>query len=292
MITEFQSIQQYSSSIGLGVTSAMDDLMVYRFEEVSPQAQFNLSTYKNHFYEVSLEINESCSFQIDSFQYPVKGSRLSIIAPSRLQSNNLHDDFRSNSKGYSLFFEADFIGSHLNRRMLQQSYRFLKNDVSPVFNLTEQQLAELTQLFRLIKYEQDQYGNESRTLLVHLIFCLFEKSRVFSLTESEQNQFSPLVQQFMDLCQSSFLHIRSVKEYANHLGVSSKHLSETVKEQTGVTALETIHDAQLNFAKSLLSQSTLTIKEVAYASGFESPEYFCIFFRKRTGLTPTEFRKI
>jgi AraC-like DNA-binding protein len=45
-------------------------------------------------------------------------------------------------------------------------------------------------------------------------------------------------------------------------------------------------------AKVLLYQSRLTISEVSYELGIEDPSYFGRMFKKYTGQTPTDFRKL
>ncbi|NER85128.1 MAG: AraC family transcriptional regulator, partial [Leptolyngbya sp. SIO1D8] len=76
------------------------------------------------------------------------------------------------------------------------------------------------------------------------------------------------------------------------LHLTPKHLSACIKQVTGRTALQMIFDFKLNNAKALLTQTSLTVSEIAYESGFENPHYFSSFFKRHIGLTPLEFRKI
>lgn len=84
---------------------------------------------------------------------------------------------------------------------------------------------------------------------------------------------------------------RSVRSYADELGVSVGHLTELVKRGTGRTPGRLIRHAQTVEAKRLLSGSELTVTQVARRVGFGDPAYFCRFFRRETGLSPGDFRR-
>lgn len=63
-------------------------------------------------------------------------------------------------------------------------------------------------------------------------------------------------------------------------------------EEYGISPAQLILDERIKFAKTLLSENEyLSIKEAAYASGFNDPNYFTRAFRKMEGITPTEFRE-
>lgn len=63
-------------------------------------------------------------------------------------------------------------------------------------------------------------------------------------------------------------------------------------DEYGITPVQLILDERLKFAKELLNNHTeISIKEVAYAAGFNDPNYFARAFRKSEGITPTEFRE-
>lgn len=290
MATEYRRIANYIASTRLGIQPQLSDFLAYRFEEVDEQATMSKALYKHHFYELSLEINEGCSFQIDGFDYPLQGKRLSIIAPQRLQSNTVHADYQRNSKGFSVFIEPTFLGEWTQNQLLSNHFHFLHAGAEPVCNLNQKQLYELEQLFTFMHQEQ-QYGDIARSSLQHLLLVVFEKAKGFFKATPPARMYSPLVSNFLHLCHSSQPENLQLQALAQRLAVTPKHLSAMVKEQTGRTALETINDRRLLLAKRLLRESTHSVKEVAYRCGFEHLEYFHVFFKKMTGQTPLQFRQ-
>lgn len=291
MIRDYKNIDDYLLTSKLGVEKKLSDFVVYSNEDISHNALISQKSYRHHYFEISLDINEGCSFQIDNFKFPLQGSRLMIIAPRRLQTNIVHRDLPKESKWFTIFFELDFLNSHFNFSRIKSDFKFLAPNFPPVFYLTDKQLKEVSNLFYLIKYEQKEYGETSREIIRNLTRVIFEKANGLQNDVKDNSHSSPLVNEFLYLCNTSFLTLHSVKDYANKLSVTPKHLTETVKEHTGVTALETIHELKITYAKGLLTQTTMPVKLIAYELGFDNPEYFTVFFKKITGITPNQFRQ-
>ena len=82
----------------------------------------------------------------------------------------------------------------------------------------------------------------------------------------------------------------SVSEYADILHVTANYLNKTVKSHTHRTAIDWIEIARLNMAKKLLKDHLLSIAEIAEKTGLEDQSYFSRFFKKKTGMTPSQYR--
>ncbi len=96
------------------------------------------------------------------------------------------------------------------------------------------------------------------------------------------------VQELLELIRRYHTSERSVLFYADRMHVSVKTLARNVKNRLGVTAGELIRAQVADTAKSMLQQTS--VRETAFALGFEEANHFSAFFRKRTGMTPSEFR--
>lgn len=96
--------------------------------------------------------------------------------------------------------------------------------------------------------------------------------------------------QFLQLVQEHFREQRFLEFYANVLEVTPKHLSRTVKAQTGFTAVEWIERFVILEAKVLLRSSNLNIQQIAAELNFPSQSFFGKYFKKITGMSPKEFR--
>ncbi|GAB5408533.1 MAG: hypothetical protein BalsKO_08980 [Balneolaceae bacterium] len=86
--------------------------------------------------------------------------------------------------------------------------------------------------------------------------------------------------------------IPSLEFIANIMSVSQRYLSDTLKKETGKTTTEHLHLHLINEAKNILLQPNKSISEVAYELGFEYPQYFSRLFKKKEGISPTEYREL
>lgn len=82
-----------------------------------------------------------------------------------------------------------------------------------------------------------------------------------------------------------------VDDLASGLGLSARQLRRLVEREYGVSPVELAQTRRLLLAKHLLTDSSLPILDVAYASGFASLRRFNTLFRDRYGLTPSTFRR-
>ena len=99
-----------------------------------------------------------------------------------------------------------------------------------------------------------------------------------------------ILRNFKQLVDEKFRRWHQVQYYASEINISPKHLSQTVKNVTGKVAKEYIKDRLILESKRMLFHTPLTIKEIAYDIGFKEPLNFSNFFKKQTGIAPSEFR--
>ena len=64
------------------------------------------------------------------------------------------------------------------------------------------------------------------------------------------------------------------------------------KEYTGFAPSQYIQDVRVNMAKEFLTNTSRSIKEIAFELGYENKDYFFTAFKKVAGMTPTEYRKL
>jgi LacI family transcriptional regulator len=83
-----------------------------------------------------------------------------------------------------------------------------------------------------------------------------------------------------------------VNDVVSASGISRRSLELKFIEHIGATPLEEIHRMQLDRIKQLLVETDMSIADLARQTGFRYQEYFARFFKQRTGVTPTKFRRI
>lgn len=78
---------------------------------------------------------------------------------------------------------------------------------------------------------------------------------------------------------------------AEECGMSVARLREAFRNTTGSSLRQEIESARINFARQMLVETGQPLKVIAHALGFAHPSAFCYFFKRETGLTPTEYRR-
>ena len=91
--------------------------------------------------------------------------------------------------------------------------------------------------------------------------------------------------------ESGALNESDVERLAAEYGISSRQLRRVVETEFGVTPVELAQTRRLLLAKHLLTDSTLGMTDVAFASGFSSVRRFNHLFKTRYGLNPTALRR-
>jgi AraC family transcriptional activator of pobA len=82
----------------------------------------------------------------------------------------------------------------------------------------------------------------------------------------------------------------SVEGYASRLNISSGHLNRICKDVSGISPKDVVINYFIEKAKILLGDFEMSISQISYQLDIEDPAYFARLFKKRTGLTPKEFR--
>ncbi len=98
------------------------------------------------------------------------------------------------------------------------------------------------------------------------------------------------MRRFQQLLDKNFRQERNIEFYAECLGVTPTQLNRICRSQLGMSALSVIHRRLMAEAERDLAYTTFSVKAIAYSLGFSDAAYFSRFFRRRRGMTPSEFR--
>lgn len=113
---------------------------------------------------------------------------------------------------------------------------------------------------------------------------------LFGGSASDDKSPSDAIRKVTTYLTQNFSKSISLKEMADMAGLSLYHFTRKYKKETGVTPHQFLLSTRMSAAKYYLSNTSMTIQEIALSCGFEDESTFCYTFRKREGLTPKQFR--
>ena len=106
-----------------------------------------------------------------------------------------------------------------------------------------------------------------------------------------ENQRDPRIRKAIELlCQRPEERL-TIEELARKCGLSRSRMAELFRLQTGVAPMAFLEAQRLHRARELLEHTLLSIGEIAEKTGFSSPFYLSLRFKKQFGISPRNYRQ-
>lgn len=226
---------------------------------------------------VHLLDGESAEFSARSLIIIPKG-RLHRFVPS------------SDCNGLAVMFREEFLSD--------PSYLlFSQFSGHTVLQPTRKESCAIDAYFSLLYREYRSSDPYQLNVLRHLLAALIAKVEELRLLHSRLNprdvkRTLDIWNRFNALIGHKFKTEHFVGFYAAELGISTRKLGEVAKIYTGKHVSDVIDERLITEAKRLILFSNRSIKEIAFELGFEEHSYFSKVFKKITGKTPSDFKKI
>ena len=229
--------------------------------------------------------------------YDYQEGTLVFLAPH--QVIKIENRLPHNPKGWALMFHPDLIrGTNLARAM--KDYTFFSYEVFEALHLSEQERGIIMECFQNIITELNHgIDKHSQRLIVSnlelfLNYCTRFYDRQF-ITRSHVNsdilsRFETLLNDYFKSDLPQMAGLPTVKYCADKLHLSANYLGDLLKKETGKSAQEHVQLRLIEAAKEKMFEKDKSVSQIAYELGFEYPQYFSRLFKKRTGMTPNEYR--
>lgn len=272
--------------------TAVGHINVFSRENCDVASPYN----RRDFYKVSLIIGIGKIYYSDRW---IQIDRPALLFSNPVVPYSWEAESEQQSGWYCLFTE-DFI-QHSERLDSLQDSPLFKIGCSPIFFPDDIQLKELSSLYMKMQAEMlSTYPHKYDVLrsYLHLIIHQAMKNNPATNFHTYTNASSRVCTLFLELLERQFpidspalvLKLKTPADYAAALSVHINHLNRAVKQVSGKTTTEHITARIIKEAKALLRHTNWNIADIAYSLGFEYPSYFTLFFKKHTGLTPSQLR--
>ena len=249
------------------------------------------------FYNISFKNIISGELAYGRTKYDCTNGTLLFTAPNQTLS---FKDMVFSSESYHISFHKDYIRS-LELYEKIKKYNFFNYNVNEALHLSSKEEQIVKDIFKNIKIEYHNNQDEfSKEIIISQLGTLLKYADRFYkrqfINRTDDNKI--LITKFKDILNTYFERnlfaeegIPTVEWMAAQLNVSHRYMSDTIKAETGKTAVDQINLFLVEEAKSMLLNPNLSISETAYKLGFEYPQYFTRVFKKKVGMSPKEYIK-
>jgi AraC family transcriptional regulator, transcriptional activator of pobA len=270
---------------------------IRKFEENAKTINLKQPPFRHEFYAIALR-NSGNNKEVNG---KFLDSNLFFNSPYQVITWDIKPDW----EGWYIIFDKEFLSLNPNWQNFIIDFPFFRLDTVSPMDLPTQDCELISKLFEQIfkEYQSEnkdkfQFIQSYTQLLLLITSRHFEKS-TFKKQTNQDNRTADilLASRFQTLVETSMTNEESEQEvryasfYADKLMVHPNHLNAVVKRITGKTATNVIQNQLVISAKSLLKQTDLSVKEIAFKLHFTEPTHFNAFFKKETSLTPQQFRE-
>jgi len=300
-ILRIRSISQFHKILGL---PAPEHPLISFINENKAMQNSNIDDslfdirFATNMYAIMYKDNISGSLGYGRSTYDYQEGTLIFSSPGQVFTSPKKEELKG-KEGWTLFFHPDLLlKSSMSNKI--ESYSYFSYEVTEALHLAPKEEVFISNVIKQIREEYSQnIDKHSQQLIISnlellLNYCMRFYDRQF-YTRSNQNsnvviQFESKLKGYFNSEQLSKDGIPSAKFFGEEMRMSSNYLSDLLKKETGKGIKEHIDGHIIAKAKTVLLNSDQTINEIAFGLGFDYPQSFSRLFKKKTGISPNNYR--
>ena len=258
-------------------------------------------TYPIHIHEV-FELNyienaKGALRVVGNHMQEIDEQELVLLTNTRLEhawldGKNMRVRKTDSIKEITIQFQPDLLSDSL----LHKS-QFTK--IAQLFKHAEQGVSFHPSLIQKVLPRIEKIANKPEGLssvleLIKILASLAEQESQYQLLSSSVESKAPgrdkRIDLFFGFLKENYKKDIQLTEVAEHIGMSTTAFSRYIKEMTGKTFIEILHEIGIAQAIHLLINTTETVSQICFSSGFNNISNVNRVFQKNKGCTPTQFR--
>jgi AraC-like DNA-binding protein len=183
--------------------------------------------------------------------------------------------------------EVHFEYFHFDGSSSAKYFDFLFNKYGCVFPI-ENNIVLRKYMHQVVQMTKSDIKDEHFiSMVIHKI--LYELTHI---TSTSEKMVDLQIRQVISFIENHFYEEITLEELAENMNLSVYYFARIFKRHTGTSPYQYILDYRIHHAKKLLQTTDDSIETIAFASGFNSLSHFVTAFKKRSNLTPKQFRKL
>lgn len=256
------------------------DLVVYHVGAEKCEPGHFWSGVRDHFL-IHYVLSGKGIFTFDGSTYQLSGGQGFLICPNILS-----------------FYQADldepweycWVGFH--GRQAEKYLKALNLEASnPIFTCSSESSPEKP-IFQMIEAQNRPVGRDFiLTGYLYHFFAELANTIGYSASSDESQNIKQLyVQKALDYIQKNYSRKITIEQIADFIGIDRKYMSSLFKKFLRTSPQEFLIKFRMDKACVLLTQNMLSIQDIAHSVGYDDPLLFSKMFKKRKGLSPSQYR--
>lgn len=275
------------------------DFTILSIPDIHPHIPFESPKLRADYFSFILTKDGSGVYYLDDNKFPFDSGTIYFTNPGHIKSYELYES----NDSFIITLSENFLRENVHSKIYEE-FPFLLAEIVPPQKMSENDFEEFEILYKQILNEFNKDSEYRNKILGNLfmVVLLKIKEKFWSNYNpiEEGNRNSQIVKSFKQLLESEFSKVMDndqndgkllVMYFADRLNMHPNYLNSVIKSKTGRTVNDWISKRTLSVAKSLLKNTSLSSKEIAYKLGFSEPTHFSRFFKNHTQLSPGTFRK-
>ncbi|NQX91372.1 MAG: AraC family transcriptional regulator [Flavobacteriales bacterium] len=274
------------------------DFTIHFLPDIHTHTPFKSPKFRAEYFSFVFIKDGSGKYTIDEQTFAFSSNTVYFTNPGHIKSFEIDEC----NDVYIITLTEDFLRENVHTDVFGE-FPFLLAETVPPKSLDSSKYEEFELLYQQINKEFQGTSKYKNHILGNLFVVLLLKIKEQFWSDynpiEEGNRNSQIVKSFKLALEHRFNDrddqknsgILQVQDLANELNLHPNYLNSVIKSKTGRTVNDWISKRMLSQAQSLLLNTSLSAKEIAYQLGFSEPTHFSRFFKKHTNSSPSVYRK-
>ena len=291
-IIKADTIEQYNRFFGFQTRHPLVSIAHFDRSENQPTHKMTFG-----FYALFLKKTVGCTINYGKTKYDFDDETVVCFAPGQTVSIQRIENGPV-PEADALLFHPDFLlRTPLAQKMKQYSFFSYASNEALHLSADERVIIQdyMDKIARELEHPIDKF---SKPLIVSNIevllnYCMRFYERQFVTRKVLNNdvlaRFEQLLDEYWDSGTAQQQGLPTVKYFAEKVCLSPNYFGDLVKSETGKSPHELIQIKITEIAKNALLTPDMNTKQIADMLGFQYPQHFLRFFKKRVGCTPKKY---
>ncbi|HTB25620.1 MAG TPA: helix-turn-helix domain-containing protein [Puia sp.] len=284
-----------ASPIGLDERS---EFFIHDLGLIDVAVPFTSPIYRANFYSFVFVKNAKGTSFSDHYIFDFQPQTVYFNNPGYIK----HVVFRDLKELYLVLMNETFLKKYTHPDIYEE-FPFLLSEIVPPRILNDEVYLEFEILYKQILKEFSSSSVHKLKLIGHLVAIILLKLKQYFWNDydpvEEGNRNSQIVKRFKQAIEKHYRNLSKgvdskvyrLHEYAAAQNLHPNYFNTVIKSKTGKSVGTWITEKTITEAKTLLSISDISIKEIAWRLGFAESAHFSNYFKKHTTISPIVYRR-